>query len=126
MGCRNLLVAGAGTPAGLPGESKQSDRRAADARRAAFVGARGTRARTHETDRQRSWTMDTEQEQQPEQQQQKFAAPKTAAAPVVADLSAEIAATIDREPGDRVKCTWVSGNNYRCNWWAPGNVKGYD
>ena len=70
--------------------------------------------------------MDTEQEQQPDQQQQKFAAAKTAPVPTVADLSAEIAATIDRDPGDRVKCTWVSGNNYRCNWWAPGNIKGYD
>ena len=46
------------------------------------------------------------------------------AAPV--DLSAEIAATIAREPGDRVRCTWISGANYRCNWWAPGSTKAYD
>ena len=42
------------------------------------------------------------------------------------DLSAEIAATLEREPGDRVRCTWISGCNYRCNWWAPGSLSGYD
>jgi hypothetical protein len=55
------------------------------------------------------------------------AAPKpAAAAPAAADLSAEIVATIAKEPGDRVRCTWVSGSNYRCNWWAPGSKLGYD
>jgi hypothetical protein len=46
--------------------------------------------------------------------------------PKWANLSAEIAATIDREPGDRVRCTWISGNSYRCNWWAPGSKMDYD
>src|SRR4051812_42768884 len=53
------------------------------------------------------------------------AAVATGAGPAV-DLSAEIAATIERDPGDRVRCTWVSGNNYRCNWWAPSSTLGYD
>jgi hypothetical protein len=48
------------------------------------------------------------------------------AAPAAVDLSAEIAATIEREPGDRVRCTWISGSSYRCNWWAPSNTSAYD
>ena len=36
------------------------------------------------------------------------------------DLSAEIAAAIERSPGDRVRVTRVCGCNYRCNWWAVG------
>jgi hypothetical protein len=42
------------------------------------------------------------------------------------DLSAEIAAAVEKEPGDRVRVTWISGCNYRCNWWAPGSTAGYD
>ena len=42
------------------------------------------------------------------------------------DLSAEILKTIEKRPGDRVTCTWVSGNHYRCNWWAPEGTTGYD
>ncbi len=34
------------------------------------------------------------------------------------DLSAEVAATIDRETGDQVRCTRIGGTKYRCNWWA--------
>ena len=37
---------------------------------------------------------------------------------VEADLSTEIAAAIEREPGDRVRVTRISGTHYRCNWWA--------
>jgi hypothetical protein len=33
-------------------------------------------------------------------------------------LSAQIAATIDREPGDHVRCRSIGGDRYRCNWWA--------
>jgi hypothetical protein len=37
------------------------------------------------------------------------------------DLSAQIAATIEREPGDQVRCRSIGGDRYRCNWWAaPG------
>jgi hypothetical protein len=32
------------------------------------------------------------------------------------DLSAEIAMTVEREKGERVKCRRVFGDNYRCNW----------
>jgi hypothetical protein len=52
--------------------------------------------------------------------------PAANAAPVATDLSAEIAAAIEREPGDRVRVTWISGCNYRCNWWAPGSAAKYD
>ncbi len=42
------------------------------------------------------------------------------------DLSAEIAATVERRPGDVVKCTKVGGDRYRCNWWAAEATAGYD
>ena len=32
------------------------------------------------------------------------------------DLSAEIAMTVEREKGERVKVRRVYGDNYRCNW----------
>lgn len=35
-----------------------------------------------------------------------------------ADLSAEIMRTIERQPGERVRCRRVYGDNYRCNWHA--------
>lgn len=34
------------------------------------------------------------------------------------DLSDEIASTVDRWPGDQVRCTHISGSHYRCNWWS--------
>lgn len=43
-----------------------------------------------------------------------------------ADLSAEIIAAVERGADERVTCKHVSGNNYRCNWWAPESLKGYD
>lgn len=42
------------------------------------------------------------------------------------DLSSEIIQTIEKRPADRVTCRWISGNNYRCNWWAPSAALGYD
>ena len=42
------------------------------------------------------------------------------------DLSSEIAATVEKDRGDRVRCTRVSGNNYRCNWWSLEGTTGYD
>lgn len=59
-------------------------------------------------------------------EQQSFAPGQTHSPETPGDLSAEIAATIEKEPGDRVKVTWVAGPNYRCNWWAPGSLSGYD
>ena len=56
----------------------------------------------------------------------KASLPDAKAVPVATDLSAEIAAAIAREPGDRVRVTWISGCSYRCNWWAPGNAANYD
>ena len=69
--------------------------------------------------------MATEQEQE-QQQPASFAKAQPAAKSVNADLTAEIAATIDREPGDRVRVTHIGGDSYRCNWWAPGNVDKFD
>ena len=38
-----------------------------------------------------------------------------------ADLSAEIALAVAKEPGDRVRVARVWGDHYRCNWVAPRN-----
>ena len=35
------------------------------------------------------------------------------------DLSAEVAAALERRPGDTIRCTRVGPETYRCNWWAP-------
>jgi len=42
------------------------------------------------------------------------------------DLSAEIARVVEKWPGDNVRCTRVTGNRYRCNWWAAENTGTYD
>jgi len=42
------------------------------------------------------------------------------------DLSVQVVQCIEREPGERVTCRRVSGNNYRCNWWAPETTAKYD
>jgi hypothetical protein len=42
------------------------------------------------------------------------------------DLSAEIAARIERQDGDIVKCVRINGDHYRCNWWAAQATGGYD
>jgi hypothetical protein len=47
-------------------------------------------------------------------------------APEIADLSAEIAGQVAREPLDRVACRRIYENYYRCNWWAPADGSGYD
>ena len=54
------------------------------------------------------------------------ASPRPTAAPVATDLSAEIILMLDKRPADRVTCRRVSGDNYRCNWWAPASAGGYD
>ena len=46
--------------------------------------------------------------------------------PVQDDLSIEIAAGIEKQPGDIVKCRRIAGDNYRCNWWAAQKTNGYD
>ena len=35
------------------------------------------------------------------------------------DLSDEICSSVEKRPGDLVRCTLVCNDNYRCNWWAP-------
>jgi hypothetical protein len=47
-------------------------------------------------------------------------------APASADLSDEIIHHVDKQPNDRVTCRRISGDKYRCNWWAPSPVLGYD
>jgi len=42
------------------------------------------------------------------------------------DLSGEIISTIARGTDERVTCKRISGNHYRCNWWAPEKLSGYD
>lgn len=46
--------------------------------------------------------------------------------PEAADLSVEIAQSIERGVGERVTCRRVSGSKYRCNWWSPHSPTGYD
>ena len=48
------------------------------------------------------------------------------AAAGAADLSEEIIRTIEKSPGDHVRCTLVCNDNYRCNWWAPQPTGTYD
>jgi hypothetical protein len=42
------------------------------------------------------------------------------------DLSDEIIRTIKRRVGERVTCTRVAQNYYRCNWWSPRSKADYD
>ena len=53
--------------------------------------------------------------------------PPPPAQPVeAADVAAEIAGMVEREPLDRVTCRRIHGNFYRCNWWAPSSLKDFD
>jgi len=45
---------------------------------------------------------------------------------VAEDLSAQIVESVERRPGDVVRCTRVIGDRYRCNWWAPETKRAYD
>jgi len=42
------------------------------------------------------------------------------------DLSDEISRSVDKQPGDYIRCTLVCNGNYRCNWWAAQSTTGYD
>jgi len=42
------------------------------------------------------------------------------------DLSSEIVRTVEKLPGDEVRCTRVSADGYRCNWWAALPTGTYD
>lgn len=42
------------------------------------------------------------------------------------DLSDEIARTVERRPGDQVRCVRVYGRRYRCNWWSAVSSADYD
>jgi hypothetical protein len=43
-----------------------------------------------------------------------------------ADLSQEIIAAVERQPGDEVRCTRVGADTYRCNWWCVASATAYD
>lgn len=44
-------------------------------------------------------------------------APKASAARTeTPDLSSEIMRSVDKQPGDKVRCKRVSATTYRCNW----------
>jgi hypothetical protein len=47
-------------------------------------------------------------------------------APAREDLSDQISRSVEKQPGDSVRCTLVCNANYRCNWWAPQATGGYD
>ena len=42
------------------------------------------------------------------------------------DLSAEIARSIARRPGEQVTCRRVGEHHYRCNWWTRLSAAKYD
>jgi hypothetical protein len=42
------------------------------------------------------------------------------------DLSEEIVLAVDKRSSDRVTCRRIVGDKYRCNWWAPAPLGGYD
>lgn len=42
------------------------------------------------------------------------------------DLSARVAAAVERQPGDTVRCTRVGEDRYRCNWWSALATGSYD
>jgi hypothetical protein len=46
--------------------------------------------------------------------------------PYVLDLSTEIVSMIPKATDERVTCRWISGHNYRCNWWGPQSTASYD
>lgn len=57
------------------------------------------------------------------EKQKPTAAPRP---PAPLDLSAEIAQAVERRVGDQVKCTRITADTYRCNWWSAFSNEGYD
>ena len=57
---------------------------------------------------------------------EKTKAPATPRTAPIIDLSAEIIQTVERRVGDQVKCTRITADTYRCNWWAAFTSEGYD
>jgi hypothetical protein len=52
--------------------------------------------------------------------------PNVSRPPSEPDLSEEICLSIAKESGERVTCRRISGDKYRCNWWAPKRSAKYD
>jgi hypothetical protein len=42
------------------------------------------------------------------------------------DLSDEVRLTVERGPGEIVRCTRVRENHYRCNWWRSVSIDTFD
>jgi hypothetical protein len=47
--------------------------------------------------------------------------PETTVRTADEDLSAQIAQAVARKPGERVTCTRITRDHYRCNWWTRQN-----
>jgi hypothetical protein len=60
----------------------------------------------------------TQEPQQPQQAHQPPQPQQPHAKPVVEDLSASIAKSIEREWDEEVRCVRLFGDRYRCNWWV--------
>jgi hypothetical protein len=58
----------------------------------------------------------------PEPKNTPVPAPKAAPA----DLSAEIVLAVERRAGDQVKCTRITSDTYRCNWWSALTTDSFD
>ncbi len=53
-----------------------------------------------------------------------FSTPVPSSTPL--DLSKEIALSVERLPGDIVRCVHIVQNTYRCNWWSRTSSKDDD
>ena len=53
-------------------------------------------------------------------------AAKTSGSKTEEDLSAEIARTVSKTTREQVTCRRVKEDHYRCNWWMPQSLSGYD
>jgi hypothetical protein len=101
------------------------------ARIGAAIGAGRPRARRHIEQKlsPHMEAMEPKREDPPASQpatSQQFAPGQAEHRIVGADLSKEIELAVERQPGDRVRVTWIHGPNYRCNWWSPSGTARYD
>lgn len=55
-----------------------------------------------------------------------FSSSSSDPAAIIKDLSKEISTTVKRQAGDEVRCVHVTGDKYRCNWWALAGEGTYD
>ena len=65
-------------------------------------------------------------EVQPQAEKEQRNPSTPAQTPAATDLSAEIALAVERRVGDQVKCTRITSDTYRCNWWSALTTDNYD